>query len=246
MYAIRFMVVLSLSCRWFSWLKGNKERQRFDFSFSSVGLNESINLTNSLSLTFTPILHPIHAIAPMSLLRLLSPPLSRVVSSACIRRSLTARGGMSPSLSSSSSPTTSPLLLHRNFASKRPPSKPSKLVGPDLERELATLTGWNPSSKLDSIHKTWILEDFNQTFAVMTRVALLAEKMNHHPKWTNVYNHLKVELETHDLNGISDYVRTQLHNWTSKLFRPQLSQTEPSRPNNMWPPHSYQRCIRSR
>jgi 4a-hydroxytetrahydrobiopterin dehydratase len=50
--------------------------------------------------------------------------------------------------------------------------------------------------------KTFVFKDFNQAFAFMTRVALVAEKMDHHPFWTNVYNRVTVELSTHDAGDI--------------------------------------------
>ena len=60
--------------------------------------------------------------------------------------------------------------------------------------------------------KKFKFEDFNEAWSVMTRVALLAEKLNHHPKWTNVYNELKIELETHDVGGLSDMVSQRRSN----------------------------------
>jgi 4a-hydroxytetrahydrobiopterin dehydratase len=50
--------------------------------------------------------------------------------------------------------------------------------------------------------KTYIFSDFNEAFGFMTRVALIAEKMDHHPFWTNVYNRVSFELNTHDAGGI--------------------------------------------
>jgi 4a-hydroxytetrahydrobiopterin dehydratase len=101
----------------------------------------------------------------------------------------------------------------RSFASKSFAKKPTKLVGADLDRQVATLTGWTKTDKelskdrKEMLAKSYVFEDFNTAFAVMTRVALLAEKMNHHPTWSNVYNKLEVKLETHDVSGISDWVR---------------------------------------
>jgi len=76
-----------------------------------------------------------------------------------------------------------------------------------LERQVLELNGWQKTieREVPSLVKTYTFDDFNACWSVMTRVALLAEKMNHHPKWTNVYGTLKVELQTHDVGGISDY-----------------------------------------
>jgi 4a-hydroxytetrahydrobiopterin dehydratase len=54
----------------------------------------------------------------------------------------------------------------------------------------------------NSLHKKFEFNDFSEAFAFMTRVALAAEKMNHHPKWTNVYNTVEVWLSTHDAGDI--------------------------------------------
>lgn len=53
----------------------------------------------------------------------------------------------------------------------------------------------------NSLYKKFEFKDFNEAFAFMTRVALIAEKMNHHPKWTNVWNTVEVWLSTHDANN---------------------------------------------
>ena len=64
------------------------------------------------------------------------------------------------------------------------------------------------------LYRKFQFKDFSAAFAFMTRVAFEAEKMNHHPKWSNVYNQLKVELETHDVNGISDWVSSRFFTLT--------------------------------
>ncbi|ELT97201.1 hypothetical protein CAPTEDRAFT_172471 [Capitella teleta] len=63
--------------------------------------------------------------------------------------------------------------------------------------------GWTPAEGRDAIVKDFTFKDFNEAFGFMTRVALKADKMNHHPEWFNVYNKVKVTLSTHDCNGIS-------------------------------------------
>jgi 4a-hydroxytetrahydrobiopterin dehydratase len=66
-----------------------------------------------------------------------------------------------------------------------------------------TLKGWKDVKGRDAITKKFQFENFNEAFAFMTRVALLAEKMDHHPEWFNVYNKLDVTLSTHDAGGVT-------------------------------------------
>lgn len=54
----------------------------------------------------------------------------------------------------------------------------------------------------NSLYRKFTFKDFNEAFAFMTRVALIAEKMNHHPKWTNVWNTVEVWLSTHDAGDV--------------------------------------------
>lgn len=68
---------------------------------------------------------------------------------------------------------------------------------------LAQLTGWQAADGRDAIAKTFAFKDFNQAFGFMTRVALEAEKRDHHPEWFNVYNRVEVVLTTHDADGVS-------------------------------------------
>ncbi|NQW01022.1 MAG: 4a-hydroxytetrahydrobiopterin dehydratase [Rhodospirillales bacterium] len=69
---------------------------------------------------------------------------------------------------------------------------------------LASLTGWQPVAGRDAITKTFYFKSFNQAFAFMTRVALAAEKADHHPEWFNVYNRVEVTLTTHDAGGLTE------------------------------------------
>jgi 4a-hydroxytetrahydrobiopterin dehydratase len=69
---------------------------------------------------------------------------------------------------------------------------------------VAQLTGWAAAASRDAIVKTYTFDDFNAAFGFMTRVAMRAEQMNHHPEWFNVYNRVEVTLATHDANGVTD------------------------------------------
>jgi len=68
---------------------------------------------------------------------------------------------------------------------------------------LSQLTGWQKVEDRDAISKTFRFKDFNAAFGFMTRVALEAEKRDHHPEWFNVYNRVEVILTTHDADGVS-------------------------------------------
>ncbi|CAG0910864.1 unnamed protein product, partial [Cyprideis torosa] len=65
-------------------------------------------------------------------------------------------------------------------------------------------TGWELVKERDAITKTFVFDDFNQAFGWMTRVALAAEQMNHHPEWFNVYKTVEVTLSTHEVEGLSE------------------------------------------
>ncbi len=81
--------------------------------------------------------------------------------------------------------------------------KISKLSDDDVTRELATLDGWTREG--DKIFRAFEFADFVTAFGFMTRAALAAEKMDHHPEWFNVYNKVRVHLTTHDAGGISAF-----------------------------------------
>lgn len=69
---------------------------------------------------------------------------------------------------------------------------------------LATLPDWQPVAGRDAIVRTFKFRDFNEAFGFMSRTALIAEKMDHHPEWTNVYNRVEVTLTTHDAGGLTE------------------------------------------
>lgn len=80
----------------------------------------------------------------------------------------------------------------------------AKLSADARKTALGKLTGWSEVSGRDAITKTFEFKDFNQAFGFMTRAALVAEKMDHHPEWFNVYNKIEVTLSTHDAGGVTE------------------------------------------
>ncbi len=64
-------------------------------------------------------------------------------------------------------------------------------------------TGWRASDNRDAIRKIWKFRSFSQAWGFMSRAALVAEKLNHHPEWSNTYNVVDVTLTTHDCDGLS-------------------------------------------
>lgn len=79
-----------------------------------------------------------------------------------------------------------------------------KLAGAEREQALASLPEWKTVNGRDAIQRTFKFADFNAAFAFMTRCALIAEKIDHHPEWFNVYNKVEVTLTTHDCAGLSE------------------------------------------
>jgi 4a-hydroxytetrahydrobiopterin dehydratase len=69
---------------------------------------------------------------------------------------------------------------------------------------LAKLAGWSDVAGRDAITKKFVFADFNAAFGFMTRVALVAEKHDHHPEWSNVYKTVDVTLSTHDAGGLTE------------------------------------------
>ena len=69
---------------------------------------------------------------------------------------------------------------------------------------LAKLNGWSEVSGRDAISKKFTFKNFNEAFGFMSRVALVAEKMDHHPEWSNVYKTVEVTLATHDAGGLTE------------------------------------------
>lgn len=80
----------------------------------------------------------------------------------------------------------------------------NKLSSEDRIKFFEEADGWAEVEGRDAAQKTFTFKNFSQAFAFMTRVAMAAEKMNHHPEWFNVYNRVDVVLTTHDADGLSE------------------------------------------
>ena len=78
------------------------------------------------------------------------------------------------------------------------------LTGPGRADALGKLKGWSEVAGRDAISKKFVFKDFNQAFGFMARAALVAEKMDHHPEWFNVYKTVDVTLSTHDAGGVTE------------------------------------------
>jgi 4a-hydroxytetrahydrobiopterin dehydratase len=79
---------------------------------------------------------------------------------------------------------------------------------PDLARldpaeAAATLDGWSADAARPALRRTFLFADFAEAFGFMSRIAILAEKQDHHPEWFNVYNRVEVTLTTHDAGGVT-------------------------------------------
>ena len=79
----------------------------------------------------------------------------------------------------------------------------AKLNGPALAQELVGLDHWTAVAGRDAITRSFRFKDFGQAFSFMTRVALAAERMDHHPEWSNVWNRVEITLTTHDAGGVT-------------------------------------------
>ena len=79
---------------------------------------------------------------------------------------------------------------------------PTEKIG--AQAAVARLDGWRVAESRDAICKEFRFKDFNTAFGFMTRVALYADKQDHHPEWSNVYNRVNVTLATHDADGVTD------------------------------------------
>jgi len=82
-------------------------------------------------------------------------------------------------------------------------AKTKRLEGAERTAALAGLRGWSEVEGRDAIARALRFVDFNEAFGFMTRVALIAEQLDHHPEWTNVYNRVEITLTTHDAGGVT-------------------------------------------
>ena len=81
----------------------------------------------------------------------------------------------------------------------------ASLLEPEaLAAQLQNLPGWQLDASGKSLFKSFVFEDFSACFGVMSRIALAAEKLDHHPDWSNVWNRLDIRLSTHDAGGLTE------------------------------------------
>lgn len=71
-----------------------------------------------------------------------------------------------------------------------------------IQRRISDLEGWHYAE--NAIHKSIRFKDFTEAFAAMTKIAEHAERLEHHPEWTNIYNALSISLSTHDADGVTE------------------------------------------
>lgn len=83
-------------------------------------------------------------------------------------------------------------------------TRPGPLPAGQVREGLQSLPGWSWSGEGGPLEREFRFEDFGAAFAFMTHCALIAEAMNHHPDWTNVWNRVEVRLHTHDAGGITE------------------------------------------
>lgn len=79
-----------------------------------------------------------------------------------------------------------------------------KLDLAEARKASQALDGWEMANDGSSIHRRFTFRNFSEAFAFMTRAALMAEKLNHHPEWSNVYKTVDVTLSTHDAGGLTE------------------------------------------
>jgi len=82
--------------------------------------------------------------------------------------------------------------------------RPQKLAPAEQAERLAGLDSWQRVPGREAITRSYRFADFNAAFGWMTRVALMAEKLDHHPEWRNAYNRVEVVLTTHDAGGLTE------------------------------------------
>lgn len=83
--------------------------------------------------------------------------------------------------------------------------RPTEMTDAERDAALATIAGWTYDADVKAITKTFTFKDFSEAWGFMNRAALLAEKMDHHPEWFNVYNRVEVKMTTHDAGGVTSW-----------------------------------------
>jgi 4a-hydroxytetrahydrobiopterin dehydratase len=114
----------------------------------------------------------------------------------------------SPLTCGSASATRVPLRIGRRdgpIHPHRPGYDMEKLEPSLVHAALATIPDWTLDAALGVIGREFVFDDFVEAFAFMTQVALAAEKRNHHPEWSNVYNKVRITLTTHDAGGLTQH-----------------------------------------
>jgi 4a-hydroxytetrahydrobiopterin dehydratase len=79
-----------------------------------------------------------------------------------------------------------------------------KLTSEERATQIAELRGWQAAAGRDAIQRQFKFADFNEAFGFMTRVAIKAQEMDHHPEWFNVYNKVEITLATHEADGLTE------------------------------------------
>ena len=78
-----------------------------------------------------------------------------------------------------------------------------KLTSDERAKQIAQLHGWQAVAERDAIQRQFEFADFNEAFGFMTRVAIKAQEMDHHPEWFNVYSKVDITLSTHEAGGVT-------------------------------------------
>jgi 4a-hydroxytetrahydrobiopterin dehydratase len=98
-----------------------------------------------------------------------------------------------------------PRVVHAGLdEARRSADMAEKLSGDARKSALARVKGWREVAGRDAITRKFVFKDFSEAFGFMARTALVAEKLDHHPEWSNVYNKVEIVLSTHDAGGLSD------------------------------------------
>jgi 4a-hydroxytetrahydrobiopterin dehydratase len=95
-------------------------------------------------------------------------------------------------------------LAARGECGNRSSGMPEKLTGNARQAALAKLSGWSEVEGRDAISRKFTFKDFSEAFGFMARAAMMAEKLDHHPEWFNVYNKVEVTLATHEAGGVTE------------------------------------------